>query len=64
MLCLISHGFLEWTKNWMVVSSLASHTLHREEGSGHVAADELLPRNVIIEQLSSKMLTFAKHVVT
>ena len=29
--------------------SLASHTLRREEGSGHTAADELSPRNAIIE---------------
>ena len=32
-----------------LVTSLASHTLRREEGSGHAAADELLLRNAIIE---------------
>ena len=30
--------------------SLTSHTLQREEGSDHETADELLPRNAIIEQ--------------
>ena len=34
--------------------SLASHTLRREEGSGHAAAEELL--------LDNKMLTSTKHV--
>ena len=29
--------------------SLASHTLCREEGSGHAATTELSPRNAIIE---------------
>ena len=46
----------------LVVSSLASHTLCREEGSGHAAADELSPRNTIIKQ-GRKMLTSAKHVM-
>ena len=31
------------------VTSLASHTLRREEGSGHAATTELSPRNAIIE---------------
>ena len=29
--------------------SLASHTLRREEGSGHTATTELSPRNAIID---------------
>ena len=32
------------------LASLTSHTLHREKGSGHAVADELLPKNVIIKQ--------------
>ena len=32
------------------LASLASHTLHREEGLGHAVAGELLPKNVIIKQ--------------
>ena len=34
----------------MVTCSLASHTLHREEGAGNAATDELSPRNAITEQ--------------
>ena len=39
----------------LIFSSLESHTLRREEGSGHAAVDELSPRNTIIKQRSSIM---------
>ena len=31
-------------------ASLTSHTLHRQEGSGHTVADKLSPKNAIIKQ--------------
>ena len=34
----------------LIEASLASHTLHREEGSGHTAIIELSARNAIIKQ--------------
>ena len=41
-------------KNCVMAISLASHTLRREEGSGHAATFELLPRNAIIEDSGRK----------
>ena len=40
------------TKYTSTQGSLANHTLHKEEGSGHAAADKLSPRNAIIKQCS------------
>ena len=38
------------TPDSLAVANLASHTLRREEGVGHAAADELSLRNAIIKQ--------------
>ena len=48
------HSHASWiTDLWRHVSAnLNSHTLHREEGSGHAAADKLSSRNAIIEHSS------------
>jgi len=44
--------------------SHASHTLCREEGSGHAAAVEFSPIEERTQRLDNKMLTSAKHIVT
>ena len=40
--------------------SLTSHTLHREEGSGHVGTVELLPRQKL--DVSVQIVLFIDHI--
>ena len=49
-----------------ILYCLTSHTLHREEGSGHASTIELSPWNAwnhLTQWSDNKMLTSAKHVV-